>query len=97
VCVGNGSEAIDKFIKAREKGRPFKAVIMDLTIPGGMGGVEINQKLREIDTDVKTIVSSGYSNDPAMSEYTKYGFKGVIAKPYKIYEMSDVLFRVLNS
>ncbi|HAK60612.1 MAG TPA: hypothetical protein DCO77_09555, partial [Nitrospiraceae bacterium] len=69
----NGSEAIDVYRKNKESGSPFSAVIMDLTIPGGMGGKEAVLKLAAFDPDVKAIVSSGYSNDPIMAEYTDYG------------------------
>jgi CheY-like chemotaxis protein len=91
----DGDEAIERYKKARETGRPFAAVIMDLTIPGGMGGKEAIQQLRAIDPEVKGIVSSGYSNDPVMADFRAYGFMGVIAKPYRPSELSDVVHRVL--
>ncbi len=66
-------------------------VIMDLTIPGGMGGKETIKRLLEIDPEVKAIVSSGYSNDPIMSNPKKYGFVSVIIKPYRIDDLSKAL------
>ncbi len=73
-----GDEAIELYKKAKVSGQKFDAVILDLTIQGGMGGVEAFQKLREIDPEVKAIVTSGYSNDPVMNKYRDYGFKGVV-------------------
>jgi two-component system cell cycle sensor histidine kinase/response regulator CckA len=92
----NGTEAIDIYEKAKESKHTFDAVILDLTIQGGMGGKETIQKLFEIDPDVKAIVSSGYSNDPIMSEYQKYGFKGIVTKPYEMKELRDVLHKVIG-
>ncbi|HEX3034140.1 MAG TPA: PAS domain S-box protein [Thermodesulfobacteriota bacterium] len=92
----DGSEAVELYRKAKESNRPFDAVIMDLTVPGGMGGKETIEKLKEIDPDVKAVVSSGYSNDPVMAKFADYGFCGVIAKPYKIEELSKTLDKVLN-
>lgn len=94
VVAKDGSEAIELYKKAKESGRPFKAVIMDLTVPGGMGGKEAIQKLIEIDSKVKAIVSSGYSTDPVMSNFKKYGFSDVVVKPYGIKELSNVLSRL---
>jgi len=91
----DGAEAIDLYKAAKESGQTFDAVIMDLTVAGGMGGKEAVQKLIEIDPDVKAIVSSGYSNDPIMADFREYGFSGVIAKPYRIKELSEVLHRVM--
>jgi CheY-like chemotaxis protein len=92
----DGCEAIEIYEKAKDRGNPFDLVIMDLTIPGGMGGKEAIERLREIDPGIKAIVSSGYSNDPIMSEYRKYGFRGVISKPYKIEDLSEIVGRVTN-
>jgi DNA-binding NarL/FixJ family response regulator len=69
---------------------------MDLTIAGGMGGKEAVKKLIELDPNVKAIVSSGYSKDPVMAEYKQYGFSGVIAKPFRIKDLSEVVHRVIN-
>ena len=80
----NGEEAITRYKEALADRLPFDAVIMDLTIPGGMGGRETIKELLEIDPTVKALVSSGYSNDPIMSNYKAFGFKGVIIKPYNI-------------
>ncbi|MDD2901381.1 MAG: CHASE3 domain-containing protein [Syntrophales bacterium] len=91
----DGLEAVEAYTKAKESGRSFSAVICDLTIRGGMGGREAIRKLIAIDPQVKAIVSSGYSDDPAMADYQKYGFSGVIAKPYKINELSHVLHEVI--
>lgn len=91
----DGSEAITLYKKAHKENRPFDAVILDLTIPGGMGGKETIKKLLEIDPHIKAIVSSGYANDPIMADFASFGFKDVIAKPYKIQELNDVLLKVL--
>ncbi len=92
----DGAEALKLYQKAKKNGTPFAAVIMDLTIPGGMGGKETIQKLLELDPHVKAIVSSGYSNDPILSRFYDYGFKGVVAKPYKIEELNKTLQGVIN-
>jgi DNA-binding NarL/FixJ family response regulator len=68
---------------------------MDLTIPGGMGGLEAVQKLLEINPDTKALVSSGYANVPIMSDFKRYGFMGVIAKPYSIEELSEAVQNVM--
>ncbi len=93
----DGLEVIEHYKKARDSAQGFDAIIMDLTVPGGMGGKESIQRLLEIDPEAKAIVSSGYSNDPVMSDFKKYGFRGVVAKPYKIEELSEALHRVLTS
>lgn len=91
----DGTEAIDLYKKSKETDKPFDALIMDLTIPGGMGGRECIDKLLALDKNVKVIVSSGYSNDKIMSDFKKYGFKDVVIKPYKIEELGEVLHKAL--
>lgn len=97
VLVKDGAEAIKLYKQEREAGSPFDVVIMDLTIPGGMGGKEAITKLSTIDPIVKVIASSGYSNDPIMANFRKYGFSGAIAKPYKIKELSKIVHNVISS
>lgn len=91
----DGSEAIDMYKSAMDSGHPFDGIILDLTVPGGMGGIEAIGRLLEIDPGVKAIVSSGYSNDPVMADYQKRGFKGVVPKPYSIQELGTTLRRVV--
>ena len=93
--VCDGQEAIDFYARSLENQQPFDAVIMDLTIPGGMGGNEAVQELLKMDPDLKAIVSSGYSSDPVMANYLEYGFRGVIPKPYEIAKLNRVLREVL--
>lgn len=92
----DGSEAIDIYKKAKEAGQSFNAVILDLTIPGGMGGKETIEKLLEIDLGIKAIVTSGYSTDALMADFLKYGFSGILIKPYKISDVEDVLHKVIT-
>jgi PAS domain S-box-containing protein len=92
----DGDEAVALFKKAETDKQPYSAVIMDLTIPGGMGGKEAIKTLREIDNDVIAIVSSGYSNDPIMADYRAYGFSGVISKPYMASDLRKILEEVLK-
>ena len=87
----DGAEAIEKYSNAQKTDSPFDLVILDLTVPGGMGGKETIERLREIDPDVKAIVSSGYSNDTIMANYGEYGFCAVIAKPYKIDKLNKII------
>jgi CheY-like chemotaxis protein len=91
----DGNEAIEQYTKARELRQPFNAVILDLTVPGAMGGKEVINKLTEIDPDVKAIVSSGYANDPIMAEFKKYDFSAVVSKPYSIEELAEVLHNLI--
>jgi two-component system, cell cycle sensor histidine kinase and response regulator CckA len=95
-CASDGNEAIKIYMQARQAEEPFQAIIMDLTMPGGMGGRETMEKLREIDPDVKTIVSSGYSHDHIMSNFRDFGFVGVVSKPYKPSELGKTLHEVLK-
>ena len=83
--------------EARDAGRPFDLVILDLTVPGGMGGKETIKALGRIDPQVRAIVSSGYSNDPVMAEFNKHGFCGVVAKPYKLQELARAVATAMKS
>jgi PAS domain S-box-containing protein len=94
--ASDGSQAIEKFVGARADRRPFAAVILDLTIPGGMGGEETLENLLRIDPQIKAIVSSGYSDNQVMANFQKYGFREVIAKPYRLGELSKILQRVIS-
>ncbi len=95
-CVNEGNEATALYKKAMEASRPFDAVILDLTIRGGMGGKETIKKLREINPNVKAIVSSGYSNDPVMANYREYGFCGLFAKHHKVTELGKTLHNIIK-
>ncbi|MER3445536.1 MAG: hypothetical protein C4291_01275 [Candidatus Dadabacteria bacterium] len=95
-CASDGAEAIRLYRKAKEINKPFDVVIIDLTVPGGIGGKEAIEKLISIDPEIKAIVSSGYSNDSVMSEFRRYGFRGVLPKPYTIEELTDTLRKVIE-
>jgi PAS domain S-box-containing protein len=92
----DGAEAVELYSQALRSGEPFAAVLLDLTIPGGMGGKEAVRLLREVDPEVRAIVSSGYSNDPIMADYKSFGFRGIITKPYKLTELKKVLGVVIG-
>jgi CheY-like chemotaxis protein len=94
--VPDGAEAIDVYKSAQAQGRPYTAVILDITIPGGMGGLEALEPLRAIDPQAKVLISSGYANNPVMANFEQYGFNGVIAKPYTMQKLLEVLQRVIR-
>jgi CheY-like chemotaxis protein len=91
-----GESALRKYEAALTAGRPYDAVILDLTIKGGMGGLETMRLLKSVDPEVKAIVSSGYSDDPVIADFHRYGFCEVVAKPYEMVEFSQKLHRVVN-
>jgi len=95
--VQNGEEAIHMFSRAKDAGVPFSAVILDLTIPGGLGGKDVMSQLLKMDPHVKAIVASGYSQDPVLANYQEYGFKGRVAKPFNLADLSVVLSEVLQT
>jgi len=97
IPVMDGVQAINRYQELQDAASPVDLVIMDLTIPGGMGGQEAARKLLQIDPKAKIIVSSGYSNDPVMAEYKKYGFVAAIAKPFDLKGLSDTIASVLKS
>lgn len=89
--VSDGKQALSYYSDKLEKGEKYDAVILDLTVPGEMGGKETMKLIKEIDRDAIGIVSSGYSDDPVLSDFSKYGFSGRIIKPFKIEELSVLL------
>ncbi len=93
----NGQEAIESYREAFKKDSPFDLVIMDLTVPGGMGGKDTIKELLKLDPGAKAIVSSGYSRDPVMADFRDYGFKGVLKKPYSMEELSQVVDKIIRS
>ena len=96
VFAKDGHEAIDKYNQEFSSENPFDLVILDLTIPGSMGGAETIPELLKIDPQAKVIVSSGYSNDPVMANYKKHGLAGIIPKPYRREQMAELLNKVLE-
>jgi PAS domain S-box-containing protein len=95
-CVRDGRAAIATYQRAQAAGQPFAAVILDSTIPGGMGGRETLVHLRTLNPQVVALLSSGYTNDPMLANYAQYGFRGVVAKPYSVKELQETLQRVLQ-
>jgi PAS domain S-box-containing protein len=93
----DGTRALEAYVRAQEAQSPFDAVIMDLTVPGGMGGKETITKLLELDPQAKAIVFSGYADDPIVSNFQEFGFRGFIKKPYSIGDLSEVLYKVLHN
>jgi signal transduction histidine kinase/ActR/RegA family two-component response regulator len=92
----DGREAIALYREAKQSDEPFDAVILDLTVQGGMSGKEAIQLLLALDPQIRAIISSGYSGDPIMSEYREYGFKTAILKPYKMEELEEILERLIR-
>jgi PAS domain S-box-containing protein len=93
-CVG-GEEAVECFQAARKNNVPYSAVILDLTIPGGMGGKDAAARILEIDPDAVLIVSSGYSSDPVIANFHQYGFSGVVSKPFDTEGLARELKRLI--
>jgi two-component system, cell cycle sensor histidine kinase and response regulator CckA len=93
----SAQQGVDLYREKLEAGERFDAVILDLTLPGGMGGKEALKKLIEIDPTVNAIVSSGYATDATMSRYQDFGFRGVIAKPYEAAELGRTVYKVIHS
>ncbi len=94
-AVADGLAVLREFEAARSEGRPYDLVMLDLTVPGGMGGAEAMERLRQIDPGIRAIVSSGYSNDPVMANYLAHGFQGRVSKPYEIPEFMRTLAAAL--
>ena len=92
----DGKEAIELYKREKNAGAPFDIVILDLSIPDGMGGKEAMHLLKEFDPAVKGIVSSGYTNDPVVMDFAGYGFSGRLTKPYKINDMKTILEQQLE-
>jgi CheY-like chemotaxis protein len=89
-----GEEAISLFREAQEAGTPYRTVIMDLTVAGGMGGKEAARHILALDPSACLIVSSGYSNDPVLANFKEYGFHAAMPKPYRLSDMEEVLASV---
>jgi nitrogen-specific signal transduction histidine kinase/ActR/RegA family two-component response regulator len=95
-AVADGQTAIAEYERARQAGQPYDLVILDLTIPGGMGGRQTMEELLKLDPAVKAIVSSGYSNDQVLANYQAHGFRGIVSKPYDVADFAQTVARVLK-
>ncbi|HWJ02819.1 MAG TPA: PAS domain S-box protein [Verrucomicrobiae bacterium] len=96
VFAREGKEGLLTYQRAIAEGKNFDAVIMDLTVPGGLGGKEAIKLFKDLDPDVKAIVSSGYTKDVVMANFQQHGFAGCVAKPFKIEELAAVLHKTLQ-
>jgi len=92
----DGAEALDLYTKEKAAGHPFDIVILDLSIPNGIGGKDAIGHIRAFDPAVKAIVSTGYTNDPVVQNFEQYGFSGILSKPYKINDLKTVLEQLMQ-
>jgi CheY-like chemotaxis protein len=97
VETSDGNDTIKRYQEACDQGRPHDLVVLDLTIPNGLGGVRTMERLRQIDPNVLAIVSSGYSDDPVMAKPAAYGFSAVLPKPYEPNDLLRLVRSVLNA
>ena len=95
VSAADGGEAVERYRAARDAGQPFDAVLLDYSVPGGMGGAECMAELRAIDPGVRAIVCSGYAHDGVMAQCEAHGFRGVVAKPYTVEQLDEAIQRAL--
>jgi len=95
-CARDGEEAIVAYRKAKEAGRPFDLVILDLTVPGAMGGEDAIKRLKAFDPGAKAVVCSGYSNSPITSDFREHGFEGVLQKPFNVNELSALAKQMVD-
>lgn len=93
----DGNQAVTRFKTARDQDESFDAVILDMSVPGGLGAPETVKRLEAIDPKVVALISSGYFNDPAMCEFKQHGFSGVLKKPFRIKALSGVLKQALDT
>jgi CheY-like chemotaxis protein len=96
VTCSTGEQAVELHREARAAGRPYAAIIMDLTIRGGMGGAEAAARILEVDPAACLVVSSGYSTDPVLAEHARHGFRATLEKPYQVSGVAEVLRRLLG-
>ncbi|GAB4323485.1 MAG: hypothetical protein Kow0069_28630 [Promethearchaeota archaeon] len=96
LVVGDGMAAVEAYKEALEGGRRYDLVLLDLTVPGAMGGLEAMQMLKKIDPAVRAVVTSGYSQEPVMANYKEHGFVGVLKKPFTMAEFSNVMSSALD-
>jgi len=92
----DGLAAIDLYKKEKAAGVPFDVVILDLSVPSGLGGKETIEQLRKLDPDVKAVVSSGYTGDPAVLDFSDHGFDEKLTKPYKIHDLKNILEQLMR-
>jgi len=97
VTVGDGKKAVEEFASARKNGSPYDAVILDVSVPNGMGGEEAARSILSIDPAARIIISSGYSDDPLLTHFGQYGFSGAVKKPYNSEELSQTLTHVIEN
>ena len=91
-----GQKAIELYKNEKNAGAPFDVVILDLSVPEGMGGKEAVGLLKAFDPEVKAVVSTGYANDPAVLDFASYGFSGKLTKPYKINDLKNILVQLIS-
>ncbi|MDE3084261.1 MAG: PAS domain S-box protein, partial [Verrucomicrobiota bacterium] len=94
--VNDGLEAVREYEAARAAGQPYDLVVLDLTVPGGMGGQETLEQLLKIDPNVRAVVSSGYSSNPVLADHRAHGFVGRLAKPYRVTDLAKVMRSALE-
>ena len=97
ICAADGEQAVEKYKRAKNSDAPIDLIIMDLTIPRGMGGKEAVKEILAINPEAKVLVSSGYSTDPIMANYREYGFSGAMAKPYQLEDLRKIIDQILGA
>jgi CheY-like chemotaxis protein len=95
-AVADGTSVVTEYRRQLHSTSAYDIVILDLTIPGGMGGCEAMAQLLRVDPDVRAVVSSGYSNDEVMADFRKYGFSGMVVKPYQTASLANALSQLVS-